>query len=324
MPADLPIRLRRLRRTSALRDLVRETQLSKNDLVFPIFVNDGITERMPVPSMPGVDNLPESALAAEVQRAWDAGIKAVILFGVTDQKDAIGEDSLRDDGLMARMIRIAKSAVPEIAVISDNCFCEYTDHGHCGVLCDGAVDNDATLANLAQQAVVAARAGADLVAPSGMMDGMVGAMRARLDAAGFSHVGIMAYSSKFASAFYGPFRDAVDSTFKGNRHGYQLDAGNAREAIAESLLDEQEGADILMVKPGIAYLDILARLKQEVSRPLAVYQVSGEYAMIKHAAAAGALDEKAIVLETLTSFKRAGADLILTYFAVEVAGWLEG
>ena len=191
------------------------------------------------------------------------------------------------------------------------------------MICDGAVDNDATLENLALQAVVAARAGADMVAPSGMMDGMVAAMRAGLDGAGFSDVSIMAYSSKFASAFYGPFRDAVDSSFKGNRHGYQLDVGNAREAIAESLLDEQEGADILMVKPGIAYLDILARLKQQVSRPLAVYQVSGEYAMIKHAAAAGAIDEQAIVLETLTSFKRAGADLILTYFAVDVAGWLQ-
>jgi porphobilinogen synthase len=324
MPTDLPFRFRRLRRTPALRDLVRETQLTVNDLVYPIFVNDGITARVPVSSMPGVDNLPESELAAEVQRAWDAGIKAVILFGVTDQKDAIGEDSLRDDGLMARMIRTAKSAAPDIVVISDNCFCEYTDHGHCGVICDGAVDNDATLENLALQAVVAARAGADMVAPSGMMDGMVAAMRSRLDAEGFSEVSIMAYSSKFASAFYGPFRDAVDSKFKGNRHGYQLDSGNAREAIAESLLDEQEGADILMVKPGIAYLDILARLKQQVSRPLAVYQVSGEYAMIKHAAAAGALDEKAIILETLTSFKRAGADLILTYFAVDVAGWLRG
>jgi porphobilinogen synthase len=191
------------------------------------------------------------------------------------------------------------------------------------VICDGAVDNDATLENLALQAVVAARAGADMVAPSGMMDGMVAAMRAGLDGAGFSDVSIMAYSSKFASAFYGPFRDAVDSSFKGNRHGYQLDVGNAREAIAESLLDEREGADILMVKPGIAYLDILARLKQQVSRPLAVYQVRGEYAMIKHAAAAGAIDEQAIVLETLTSFKRAGADLILTYFAVDVAGWLQ-
>ena len=307
-----------------MRDLVRETELTVNDLVYPIFVNDGIDERMPVPSMPGVDNLPESGLAAEVRRAWAAGIKAIILFGVTSNKDAIGGDSLSDDGLMARMIRIAKSAAPEMVVICDNCFCEYTDHGHCGVLCEGEVDNDATLENLATQAVVAARAGADIVAPSGMMDGMVAAMRAALDEAGYSTVSIMAYSSKFASAFYGPFRDAVDSTFKGNRHGYQLDVGNAREAVAESLLDEQEGADILMVKPGIAYLDILARLKQQVSRPLAVYQVSGEYSMIKHAAAAGALDERAIVLETLISFKRAGADLILTYFAVQVAGWLAG
>jgi len=215
-----------------------------------------------------------------------------------------------------------------MVVIADNCFCEYTDHGHCGVLKNGdvdqsgVVDNDATLANLQQQAVVAAAAGADLVAPSGMMDGMVEAMREALDEHGFDQVGIMAYASKFASSFYGPFRDAVDSTFKGNRRTYQMDYANGREAIAEALQDEIEGADILMVKPGLAYLDVLARLRDATDKPLAVYQVSGEYSMIKHAAAAGAIDEKAIVLETLTAFKRAGSDLILTYYANEAAHWL--
>jgi len=246
----------------------------------------------------------------------------VILFGVTEHKDATGSDSLKSDGLMARMLQTARAAVPGMVVIADNCFCEYTDHGHCGVLqhgdagCgvdnSGVVDNDATLANLQQQAVVAAEAGADLVAPSGMMDGMVEAMREALDDSGHTQVGIMAYAAKFASSFYGPC----------NRRTYQMDCANGREAIAEALQDEAEGADILMVKPGLAYLDILARLRDETDKPLAVYQVSGEYSMIKHAAAAGAIDEKAIVLETLTAFKRAGSDLILTYYANEAAHWL--
>ncbi|MFP6904239.1 MAG: porphobilinogen synthase [Verrucomicrobiota bacterium] len=318
-------RFRRMRRTPALRKLMQETRVTVNDLVYPIFVNDGISQATEVPSMPGVFNLPEFALGAEVERAWKAGIKAVILFGVTSQKDPIGEDSLDENGLMARMIRTAKAAAPEMVVISDNCFCEYTDHGHCGTLCaDGNdVDNDETLQNLQAQAVVAARAGVDMVAPSGMMDGMVEAMREALDSHGFEQVAIMAYSSKFASAFYGPFRDAVDSHFKGTRSGYQLDPSNGREAIAESIQDEDEGADILMVKPGLPYLDVLARLRDICERPIAVYQVSGEYAMIKHAASAGALDERAIVLETLTAFKRAGADLILTYYAVQAAEWLK-
>jgi len=325
---DLPTRFRRLRRTEALRDLVRETVVTRNDLVLPLFVNEAISEPVEVASMPGVFNWPESSMEEQVKRAWDNGIKAVILFGVTEHKDASGSDSLKDDGLMARMLRRARAAVPGMVVIADNCFCEYTDHGHCGVLKNGdvdqsgVVDNDATLANLQQQAVVAAAAGADLVAPSGMMDGMVEAMREALDEHGFDQVGIMAYASKFASSFYGPFRDAVDSTFKGNRRTYQMDYANGREAIAEALQDEIEGADILMVKPGLAYLDVLARLRDATDKPLAVYQVSGEYSMIKHAAAAGAIDEKAIVLETLTAFKRAGSDLILTYYANEAAHWL--
>lgn len=328
MSFDLPTRFRRLRRTEALRDLVRETVVTRNDLVLPLFVNEAISEPVEVASMPGVFNWPESSMEEQVKRAWDNGIKAVILFGVTEHKDASGSDSLKDDGLMARMLRRARAAVPGMVVIADNCFCEYTDHGHCGVLKNGdvdqsgVVDNDATLANLQQQAVVAAAAGADLVAPSGMMDGMVEAMREALDEHGFDQVGIMAYASKFASSFYGPFRDAVDSTFKGNRRTYQMDYANGREAIAEALQDEIEGADILMVKPGLAYLDVLARLRDATDKPLAVYQVSGEYSMIKHAAAAGAIDEKAIVLETLTAFKRAGSDLILTYYANEAAHWL--
>jgi len=325
---DLPTRFRRLRRTEALRDLMRETVVTRNDLVLPLFVNEGISEPVEVASMPGVFNWPESSVADEVKRAWENGIKAVILFGVTKHKDALGSDSLKADGLMARMLRSARAAVPGMVVIADNCFCEYTDHGHCGVLKtgdpdqSGVVDNDATLANLQQQAVVAAEAGADLVAPSGMMDGMVEAMRVALDQHGFDHVGIMAYAAKFASSFYGPFRDAVDSTFKGNRQTYQMDYANGREAIAEALQDEIEGADILMVKPGLAYLDVLARLRDQTDKPLAVYQVSGEYSMIKHAVAAGAIDEKAIVVETLTAFKRAGSDLILTYYANEAAHWL--
>ena len=326
MAIDIPHRFRRLRRTQALRDLVRETNVTSDDFIYPIFVNDSIFAPLEVASMPGVFNIPENGLAAEVIRAWEAGIKAVILFGVTDNKDACGTDSLDDDGLMARMIRIAKKAVPDMVVISDNCFCEYTDHGHCGTLDPDLtdVDNDETLMHLMTQACVAAEAGADLVAPSGMMDGTVEVMRGALDDSGFEQVGIMAYSTKFASAFYGPFRDAVDSKFKGTRESYQLHCGNGREAISESVRDEEEGADILMVKPGLPYLDVLRGVREETSLPLAVYQVSGEYAMIKHAALAGAIDEKAMVLETLTAFKRAGADLILTYYAVQAAEWLRG
>jgi porphobilinogen synthase len=220
------------------------------------------------------------------------------------------------------MVRSARAAAPDMVVISDNCFCEYTDHGHCGVVHGDEVLNDATLANLQRQAVTAARAGVDMLAPSGMMDGMIAAMRAGLDAEGFSHIPIMSYSTKFASAFYGPFRDAVDSSFKGNRSAYQMDFCNGREALAESMQDEMEGADILMVKPGIAYLDVIADIRAHSQRPLAVYQVSGEYAMMKAAVAAGVMEERALVMETMMAFRRAGADLILTYFAEDVARWL--
>ncbi len=322
MPVTPDFRFRRLRRSAALRDLVREARLTVDDFILPLFVEEDIAQPVPIASMPGVVRHTEQGLPQAVQRAWDAGIKAVMLFGVSHHKDADGSDSWQRDGLMARCIRAAKAAVPAMVVISDNCFCEYTEHGHCGVLAGDDVDNDATLANLARQAVVAAAAGADMIAPSGMMDGMVAAMRQGLDEAGYHHLPIMAYSTKFASAFYGPFRDAVDSSFKGNRATYQLDVANAREALAESLQDEREGADLLMVKPGIAFLDVLRDIRQHTSRPLAVYQVSGEYAMIKAAAAQGVIDERAIALETLIAFKRAGADLIITYFAQQAAAWL--
>jgi porphobilinogen synthase len=316
-------RFRRLRRTPVLRDLVRENRLSVDDFILPIFVEEEITEPVAIDSMPGVVRYPESQLAAVVQRAWSKGIKAVLLFGVSTHKDDCGSDTWSDDGLMARMIRTAKQAQPEMLVISDNCFCEYTDHGHCGVVSDNDVVNDITLENLQKQVLAAARAGVDMIAPSGMMDGMIAAIREGLDSEGYTHIPVMSYSTKFASAFYGPFRDAVDSTFKGTRDSYQMDPANGREALAESLQDELEGADILMVKPGLAYLDVIADIRKHSDRPLAVYHVSGEYAMIKAGAAAGVVDEKAIVMETMMAFKRAGCDLIITYYAEQLADWLD-
>ncbi|WP_027331120.1 porphobilinogen synthase [Marinimicrobium agarilyticum] len=315
-------RFRRLRRTAALRDMVRETRLTVSDLILPMFIEEDIEQPVEISSMPGVVRYPESQLADKVKSAWQKGIRAVLLFGVSRHKDDIGSDTWNEDGLMARMIRTAKQAQPEMCVISDNCFCEYTDHGHCGVVRDHDVDNDATLNNLQKQVVTAAKAGVDMIAPSGMQDGMIAAIRAALDASGYGHVPVMSYSTKFASAFYGPFRDAVDSNFKGTRSSYQMDPANRREALAESLQDEDEGADVLMVKPGIAYLDVLADIRAHSERPLAVYQVSGEFAMIKAAAAAGVVDEKAVALESLLAFKRAGADLIITYFAEDAADWL--
>jgi len=317
-------RFRRLRRTSVLRDLVCENQLSVNDLILPVFVEEGIDTAVAISSMPGVVRYPETQLADVIQRAWGKGIKSVLLFGVSKNKDDCGSDSWSDEGLMARIIRIAKQAQPEMLVISDNCFCEYTDHGHCGVVDEqaGDVDNDLTLENLQKQVLVAARAGVDMIAPSGMMDGMIAAIRQALDEGGYNYLPVMSYSTKFASAFYGPFRDAVDSSFKGSRDTYQMNPANGREALAESMQDELEGADILMVKPGTAYLDVIANIKAHSERPMAVYHVSGEYAMIKAAAAAGVIDEKAIVLETMMAFKRAGCDLVITYYAMDVADWL--
>lgn len=322
--SNIDFRFRRLRRSKAIRDLVRQTHLSTDDLILPIFVEEGIESKVELSTMPGVYRHPEAEVPDLVRRLWSKGIKAVILFGVSHHKDATGSDSWEENGLMARIIHSAKQAQPEMLVISDNCFCEYTEHGHCGVVVDCDVDNDQTLANLQKQAVVAARAGVDMIAPSGMLDGMIAALREALDEAGFSQIPIMSYSTKFASAFYGPFRDAVDVHLKGTRDSYQMDKANGREALAESLQDEYEGADILMVKPATVYLDVVADIRAHSARPLAVYHVSGEYAMIRIAAANGAIDEKAVVMETMLAFKRAGADLILTYFAEQIADWLAG
>ena len=319
LPSFPVSRPRRLRTSEALRTLVRETAVSPNDLIYPIFVEEGIDAPQSVYSMPGVARIPEMHLANEIKAIHADGVKAIMMFGVSHHKDATGSDSWRPDGLLARMIKCAKNAAPDLVVMADICFCEYTDHGHCGIVKNGKVMNDATLANMARQAVTAAHAGADIVAPSAMMDGQVQAVRRGLDEAGFVDMPIMAYSSKFASAFYGPFRAAAGCSLNGDRKAYQMDPMNGREALRESLLDEAEGADILMVKPGLPYLDVLARLRERTLLPIAAYQVSGEYAMIKFAAEAGAVDEKRVVRETLGAFKRAGADLILTYFARDIA-----
>ncbi len=319
----LVARPRRNRKSEAVRRLVRETTLSPDDFIYPIFVDETITEPKPVPSMPGVSRLPLSAVGAAVKEAWGLGIPAVILFGIPAHKDAAGSTGWDAEGVIPRAIAEAKNAVPEMCVIADACFCEYTDHGHCGVLAGDTVDNDATLENLQKEAIAYAAAGVDIVAPSGMMDGMVAAIRAALDHAGFAQVGILSYAVKYASAYYGPFRDAADSTPSfGDRASYQMDPANRREALREALLDETEGADMLMVKPGLAYLDVLAAVREASPLPLAAYNVSGEYAMIKAAVERGWLDERRVVLETLLAFRRAGADMILTYHALDAARWL--
>ncbi|HVY18125.1 MAG TPA: porphobilinogen synthase [Rhodopila sp.] len=312
-------RLRRLRSSPAMRDLLQENTVTVNDLIYPIFVEEDLDDFAPVDSMPEVFRIPERKLDKAVREIAAAGIKAVMTFGVSHHKDDIGSDAWNRDGLLARMIKRAKDAAPDLMVISDTCFCEYTTHGHCGVIHDGDVHNDHTIENLGRQSVVAAEAGADMIAPSSMMDGQVAAIRSALDGSGFGNVPIMAYSSKFASAYYGPFREAAGCELKGDRKAYQMNPMNGREALRESAIDEAEGADMLMVKPGLPYLDVLTQIRQRSLLPLAVYQVSGEYAMIKFAAQAGAIDEHRIVRETLGAFKRAGADLILTYFAMDIA-----
>ncbi len=314
-------RLRRLRRSDAMRSMVRETSLDKHDFIYPIFIEENITEPCPVASMPGIMRHTEKSLEKAIREAADTGIQAVLLFGVSHNKDATGSDSLKENGLLSRMIKRAKDTCPDMLVIADLCFCEYTDHGHCGPIDkNGDVNNDATLSNLQKQAVTAVRAGADIVAPSGMMDGMVSAIRKGLDDNGFTDTPIMSYSSKFASSFYGPFRDAAGCSLgKGNRKTYQLDPANIRQALREAKTDEAEGADILMVKPGMPYLDVLARLRALTDLPLAAYQVSGEYAMIKFASQSGALDETSVMMESLLAFKRAGADMIISYFALKAA-----
>jgi porphobilinogen synthase len=313
-------RPRRLRRTKPLRDLVRETHLSLDDLVYPVFVQEGKNLKVEIPSMPGIYRFSPDTVVDEVKRARDLGIKSVILFGIPDQKDEIGSSSWSDKGVIQKTLEVLKREVPEMVLITDVCFCEYTSHGHCGVVINGEVDNDATLENLKKQAVSHAEHGADMVAPSGMMDGMVKAIREALDNAGFSHIPIMAYSAKFASAFYGPFRDAAESAPAfGDRRTYQMDPANAREAFKEVYLDLLEGADIVMVKPALAYLDIIKTVKESFPVPVAAYNVSGEYSMVKAAQRMGWLDGTRTAVEILYSIKRAGADIILTYFAPEVA-----
>ena len=318
-------RLRRLRATHALRGLVRETRLSPADFVYPMFVAHGIDRREPIEAMSGVDHLSIAHAVAEAGEAQALGIPAVLLFGLPAGKDAEGSGAWDDEGIVQLATRAIKEAHPDLIVIADLCLCEYTSHGHCGVVApDGSVDNDATLDLLARTAVSQARAGADIVAPSDMMDGRVGFIRAALDEDGHAETPILAYSAKFASAFYGPFRVAADSAPAfGDRRGYQLDPANGDEAVRESKLDVEEGADILMVKPALPYLDLIRRIKDETSMPLAAYNVSGEYAMLKAAAAAGYIDERAAVLEALTSIRRAGADIVITYHAKDAARWLQ-
>ncbi len=317
-------RLRRLRRTGALRGLIRETRLDAGDLILPLFVTHGSDRRAPIAAMPGVERLTIEHAVAEAAEAAALGIPAVMLFGIPAEKDDEGSGAWDDEGVVQLTIRAIKHDHPELLVIPDLCLCEYTSHGHCGVLrADGQVDNDASLPLLARTAVSHARAGADLIAPSDMMDGRVGAIRAALDDDGFADLPILAYSAKFASAFYGPFREAADSTpASGDRRGYQMDPANGDEALREVRLDVEEGADLVMVKPALPYLDVIRRVKDETRMPVVAYNVSGEYAMVKAAAAAGHLDERAVVLETLTSIRRAGADAVITYHAKDAARWL--
>ena len=325
-------RMRRLRATAGLRGLVRETVVRAAQLVLPLFVTeagragDGSPPtREPIVTMPGVDRLSLSAVVEEAREAAALDIPAVMLFGLPAEKDAHGSGAWDQEGVVQLATRAIKQALPELLVITDVCLCEYTSHGHCGVLReDGTVDNDASLELLAQTAVSHARAGADIVAPSDMMDGRVAAIRAELDGEGFAQTPILAYSAKFASAFYGPFREAADSAPAfGDRRGYQMDPANGREAVREALLDVQEGADMVMVKPALAYGDLIRAVKRATRLPVAAYNVSGEYAMVKAAAAAGYLDERATVLEILTSLRRAGADTIITYHAKDAARWLQ-
>jgi porphobilinogen synthase len=329
------LRPRRLRRSAGLRRLVRETRLVADDLIYPLFVRPGRGLRRPITSMPGQSQLSVDLLAAEAQEIVELGIPAVILFGIPELKDASGSDNYDPQGIVPQAIRAIKDATPELIVISDMCFCEYTDHGHCGIintpgaehfvpeLPEGYLLNDPTLALLGRASVVHAQAGADVIAPSGMIDGMVGGIRSALDGAGFQHISVMSYAAKYASAFYGPFRDAAESPPSfGDRSQYQMDPPNRREALKEVAIDVAEGADILMVKPALPYLDILAAMRRRYDLPTAAYQVSGEFAMIHAAAANGWLDLRRAALESLVSIKRAGADMILTYFAKDAARWL--
>jgi porphobilinogen synthase len=318
-------RPRRLRRTPALRDLVRETTLGPDDFVYPLFVVSGEGVRKPIPSMPGIDQVSADLLPGEARELAELGIQAVLLFGIPSSKDPLGLESFVEDGVVQNAVRALKDASPELVVLTDVCLCEYTDHGHCGLLdADGYVLNDETLDVLGRIAVSHAEAGADVVAPSGMIDGMVGAIRGALDVEGHERVAVLSYAVKYASAFYGPFRDAAEGAPRfGDRRSHQMDPANAREALREAALDVEQGADALLVKPALGYLDVVARVHERFPEvPLGAYNVSGEYAMVKAAAANGWIDERAAVLEVLTGIRRAGADLIVTYHAKEAARWL--
>ncbi|MDP3065087.1 MAG: porphobilinogen synthase [Chloroflexota bacterium] len=317
------LRLRRLRETAAIRDLTRETLLSPKQMLYPIFVTHGHGVREPIAPMPGCCRVSVDELLREAAEVASLGISGVLLFGLPESKDAAGSGAYAVDGIVQEAARALKVAVPQLLVVTDVCLCEYTDHGHCGVIEGGRLDNDRTLELLARTAVSQAAAGADVVAPSAMMDGQVRAIRAALDEGGFQTTPIMAYSAKYASAFYGPFRVAADSTPQfGDRHGYQMDPANWRMALREVELDVQEGADIVMVKPALAFLDVIARVRERFHHPIAAYNVSGEYAMVKAAAANGWIDERRVTLEVLTAIRRAGADILITYHAKDAARWL--
>jgi porphobilinogen synthase len=318
---EFPIyRPRRLRRNARLRDLVCETSLSPKNLIYPVFVGPGRNQLRPINSMPGVAQLSVDRAIQECEEALGLGVPAVILFGIPERKDSLGSEAYAENGIVQQAVRAIKGKLPELLIVTDVCLCEYTDHGHCGIIKNGAVDNDSTIKLLAQEALSHARAGADIIAPSDMMDGRVGAIRKLLDESGFAEIPIMSYAAKYASGFYGPFREAAESTPQfGDRRSYQMDPGNADEALREVQLDIQEGADIVMVKPALAYLDIIYRVKQRFGYPVAAYNVSGEFSMIKAAGQNGWIDEERIMLEVLLAIKRAGADMILTYFAKDMA-----
>jgi len=318
-------RFRRLRINPAIREMVRETSVAASDFIYPLFVVEGKGVKKEISSMPGVFQMSLDEILKECEIVRNLGIKAVILFGIPSLKDSVGSDALSDDGIIATALRAIKDKFPDLVVITDLCFCEYTDHGHCGILdhVHQTVDNDATLEISAKQALIHARSGADMIAPSGMMDGIIATLRGALDANGYENLPIMAYSTKFASAYYGPFRDVAESAPSfGDRKSYQMDSANRLEAVSESLEDEAQGADILMVKPALAYLDIIRDLREATRLPICAYNVSGEYALLKAAAKAGVIDYERVMMETLVGFKRAGADLIISYHAKEAAALL--
>ena len=321
---DLIQRPRRLRGSENLRKMVRETRMDKSSLIYPLFVKEGTGIEEEIPSMEGQFRYSVDRLPFELERLQNAGVNSIMLFGIPDHKDEVGSGAYDPNGIVQKALREAKKQFPDMYYITDVCMCEYTSHGHCGVLCGHDVNNDATLELLAKTAISHVEAGADMVAPSDMMDGRISVIRNALDTNRFSHISVMSYAVKYASGYYGPFRDAADSAPRfGDRRGYQMDPANSREAMKEVDLDMEEGADIIMVKPALAYLDIVHQVRQRINRPVAVYNVSGEYAMVKAAAANGWIDEKRIVMETLLSMKRAGADMIISYHALDAARWLK-